>query len=50
MIEARDKFVKIYDKENFYDSIPFGRGYEGEQPTIGALNIKEVIQSDYFFC
>ena len=50
MVEARDKFVKIYDKENFYDSIPFGRGYEGEQPTIGALNINEVVQSDYFFC
>jgi DNA-directed RNA polymerase len=50
MIEARDKFVKIYDKENFYDSIPFGRGYEGEQPTIGALNVNGVIESDYFFC
>ena len=50
MTTTRKEFVKIYDKENFYDSIPFGRGYNGDVPTIGTLSITEVKESDYFFC
>ena len=50
MTTTRKEFVEIYDKENFYDSIPFGRGYNGDVPTIGTLNITEVKESDYFFC
>jgi len=50
MTTTRKEFVEIYDKENFYDSIPFGRGYSGDVPTIGTLNITKVKESDYFFC
>jgi len=50
MVSAREVFTTMYDKENFYETIPFGRGYEGEQPNLGTLDIKEVVNSDYFFC
>ena len=50
MVIARDVFIDMYDKENFYDTITFGRGYKGKQPLIGGLNINEVSNSDYFFC
>ena len=47
---TRDKFVDIYDVDNFYDSIEFGKYYRGEVPTIGTLKIEEVKDSNYFFC
>jgi DNA-directed RNA polymerase len=50
MVKTRQKFVSIYDKENFYDTIPFGKGFEGVVPTIGKLSIKDVADSTYFFC
>jgi DNA-directed RNA polymerase len=50
MEDSREVFVEMYDKENFYNTIPFGRGYKGEQPNIGSLDITEVVGSDYFFC
>jgi len=50
MNKTREKFVSIYDTENFYDSIPFGKNYQGIVPTIGTLEIKDVRDSDYFFC
>jgi len=50
MVKTREKFVKIYDKENFYDTIPFGKGFTGAVPTIGKLSIKDVADSTYFFC
>jgi len=50
MVETRKTFIKIYDKENFYETIPFGKGFTGQQPTIGTLNIKSVQDSNYFFC
>jgi len=50
MNKTRNEFVSIYDTENFYDSIPFGRDYPGVVPTIGTLDIKGVQDSDYFFC
>ena len=50
MSTTREQFVDMYDKENFYDVIPFGKGYNGEVPTIGTLNIQEVNDSNYFFC
>lgn len=50
MNNTRQEFVSMYDKENFYDSIPFGKGYPGAVPTIGTLDIKGVTDSDYFFC
>jgi DNA-directed RNA polymerase len=50
MNKTRDEFVSIYDTENFYDSIPFGKDYPGVVPTIGTLDIKGVQDSDYFFC
>jgi len=50
MIKAREVFIKLYDKENFYDGIPFGRGFQGTTPTIGSLDVKQVANSDYFFC
>jgi len=50
MVETRKKFVSMYDTENFYDGIPFGKDYQGDVPTIGTLDIKGVLESDYFFC
>ena len=50
MVKAREVFIKLYDKENFYDGIPFGRGFQGTTPTIGSLDVKQVANSDYFFC
>jgi DNA-directed RNA polymerase len=50
MEETRNQFVKIYDKENFYESIEFGKGFNGTQPSIGNLDIKQVVNSNYFFC
>ena len=50
MVETRKKFVSMYDTENFYNGIPFGKGYQGVVPTIGTLDIKGVLESDYFFC
>lgn len=47
---TRNTFVGIYDVDNFYESIPFGKSDAIEQPRIGELNIKEVVNSDYFFC
>jgi len=40
----------MYNKENFYESIPFGKGFNGTQPTIGNLDVKQVVNSNYFFC
>jgi len=50
MIDTRDKFIQMYDVENFYDAIPFGKGFTGDVPSIGTLDVKEVANSDYFFC
>ena len=50
MINTRQEFVSMYDTNNFYDSIPFGKNYQGIVPTIGTLAIKGVLESDYFFC
>ena len=50
MLTTRDAFVSMYDKENFFESIPFGKGIIARQPDIGKLKISEVIESDYFFC
>ena len=50
MITTREKFVTLYDKTNFYDSIPFGKGFAGPTPTIGTLEVTDVNTSDYFFC
>ena len=47
---TRDTFVSMYDKENFYEGIPFGKGFNGRQPRIGTLDIQGVINSNYFFC
>jgi len=47
---TRTTFVDMYDKENFYESIPFGKGFNGTQPTIGNLDVKQVVNSNYFFC
>jgi hypothetical protein len=50
MTLTRDKFVEMYDKENFYETIEFGKGFNGRQPTIGSLEINGVKDSNYFFC
>jgi len=50
MVLTREKFVHMYDKENFYNGIPFGYGYMGDVPTIGTLDVTRVADSDYFFC
>jgi DNA-directed RNA polymerase len=50
MTNTRQTFVSMYDTDNFYDSIPFGKRYPGIVPTIGTLDIKGVLESDYFFC
>lgn len=50
MERTREVFISMYDKENFYDTIPFGRGYKGDPPEVGSLEVKEIIDSEYFFC
>ena len=50
MEETRRTFVSMYDKENFYEGISFGKGFTGRQPKIGNLEIKGVTDSNYFFC
>jgi len=50
MEKTRVSFIDMYDKENFYEEISFGKGFNGNQPTIGNLSIKEVVNSNYFFC
>ena len=47
---SREVFISIYDKEDYYEEIPFGRGYTGNKPLIGGLDVKQVANSDYFFC
>lgn len=50
MAKTREVFISMYDKENFYDSIPFGRGCKSDPPVVGSLDIKEIQNSEYFFC
>ena len=50
----KDEFIKLYDVDNFYqfikDSIlSTDEGFEEPMPTLGKLDINEVMKSDYFF-
>ena len=49
---TKQKFVEIYDVDNFYDYIRkeiTNNTDDVEQPILGELDIKEVYDSDYFF-
>ena len=51
---TKEKFIHIYDKENFYDYMEEAilsntEGLTVEQPKLGKLNIEDVRSSDYFF-
>jgi DNA-directed RNA polymerase len=50
MSVTRDRFVDIYNVDNFYETIAFGKGCEDAAPSIGSLDIQQVKESDYFFC
>jgi len=52
---TREIFVAMYDVDNFYNYIEDNIlsdlfGFDIEQPKIGDLDIREVFNSDYFFC
>jgi hypothetical protein len=52
---TKSTFVAQYDVENFFDYIQgvvmlFSETFETLQPELGDLNIKDVYQSEYFFC
>ena len=51
---TKDKFIKMYDVDNFYDYIEDQiitnkNDLDVEQPLRGSLQIKEIENSDYFF-
>ena len=55
LILTKSKFIEMYDVSNFYDYIAEEivtdhRELDIEQPTKGELDIKEIVNSDYFFC
>jgi DNA-directed RNA polymerase len=52
---TKETFIQIYDVPNFFDIIEatvmlYKEDFKVEQPPLGNLNIKQVKQSEYFFC
>ena len=52
LVKTKQKFVDIYDTDNFFDTIRreiTNNTDDVEQPSLGNLDITEVYDSDYFF-
>jgi DNA-directed RNA polymerase len=52
---TKEEFIKQYDYENFFDVIQNNLmkhkdSFTYTQPTLGDLNVSDVINSQYFFC